>query len=113
MQFRSTKYKSRTNQREKTEGLDKDSTKLNASSIEVTNVNFRVNKSPYSKEERLAMANKFLENHNEVDLFTYQGMRKLSRSTAYREREAFSTTPNSGIISIGRGRSKRYIAAKY
>lgn len=111
--------------------LEGDETKRNAQSIEVNGVNFRVDpalvrqtdlyctlhrgkssrlhKSPYTREERLALALQFLDAHAQMCVDDYVRLTGLSRTTAVRELQAFREDPQSGIDFRGLGSHKVYV----
>ena len=111
--------------------LEGDEAKRNAQSIEVNGVNFRVDpalvrqtdlyctlhrgkscrlhKSPYTREERLALALKFLDGHAQMCVDDYVRLTGLSRTTAVRELKAFREDPQSGIDFRGFGSHKVYV----
>ena len=108
---------------------DGSGTKRNAASIRVGSVRFRPDKqliadvdascrlvrsrqkfarqvSPYTPEERLAMAQRYLETNPWLHIDTYATLTGLSRTTAGRELRRWSDTPGSGIGTYG-GRTRR------
>lgn len=111
--------------------LDGDEPKRNAQSIVVDGVNFKVDsalvrrtdqyctlqrgkssrlhKSPYTREERLALALRFLDTHHEMCVDDYVTLTGLSRTTAVRELQVFRADPQSGIGFEGFGSHKRYV----
>ena len=111
--------------------LEGEEAKRNAQSIEVNGVNFRVDpalvrqtdhyctvhrgkscrlhKSPYTREERLALALQFLDGHAQMCVDDYVRMTGLSRTTAVRELKAFREDPQSGIDFRGFGSHKVYV----
>ena len=111
--------------------LEGDEAKRNAQSIEGNGVNFRVDpalvrqtdlyctlhrgkscrlhKSPYTREERLALALKFLDGHAQMCVDDYVRLTGLSRTTAVRELKAFREDPQSGIDFRGFGSHKVYV----
>lgn len=111
--------------------LEGDEAKRNAQSIEVNGVNFRVDpalvrqtdlyctlhrgkscrlhKSPYTREERLALALKFLDGHAQMCVDDYVRLTGLSRTTAVCELKAFREDPQSGIDFRGFGSHKVYV----
>lgn len=113
------------------EGLDDGSTKRKASSLEVTGVNFRVSKdfvkdinsrcelkrggterlqkSPYTAEQRLQMLKDYLEKNASIATREYAHMVKLTKSSAYRELEQLVANPSSGIATEGRKHYKVYV----
>ena len=111
--------------------FDADESKRNAQSIEVKGVNFRADKalvkdirvqcrlergkesrlhrSPYTREERLARALAFMEEHTVLRVPDYVRLTGLSRTTASLELRELCQDPTSGIRSIGQRASKVYI----
>ena len=113
------------------EGLDDGSAKRKSTSLEVTGVNFRVNKdfvkqinrhcelkrggtkrlqkSPLAAEERLQKLKAYLSKHDSINIKSYASMVQLSRSSAYRELEKLVANPASGIGTEGRKHYKVYV----
>lgn len=111
--------------------LDGKETKRNAQSLRLNGVNFRADKelikvarancklkregtarihrSPYSKEERLTLAQKYLEEHGAMKVADYVGITGLSRTAATMELQEFRRDTSSGIDFIGRGSAKVYV----
>ena len=111
--------------------FDDDEPKRNAQSIEVKGVNFRADKalvkdirvqcrlergkesrlhrSPYTREERLARALAFMEEHTVLRVPDYVKLTGLSRTTASLELRELCQDPTSGIRSMGQRASKVYI----
>ena len=111
--------------------FDADEPKRNAQSIEVKGVNFRADKalvkdirvqcrlergkesrlhrSPYTREERLARALTFMEEHTVLRVPDYVRLTGLSRTTASLELRELCQDPTSGIRSMGQRASKVYI----
>ena len=111
--------------------LDGTEPKRNAQSLQLKGVNFRADKqliktassncklkregtarihhSPYSKEERLALALKHLEKHGAMKVSDYVNLTGLSQTAARMELKEFRQDPNSGIDFIGRGSAKVYV----
>ena len=111
--------------------FDDDEPKRNAQSIEVRGVNFRADKalvkdirvqcrlergkesrlhrSPYTREERLARALAFMEEHTVLRVPDYVRLTGLSRTTASLELRELCQDPTSGIRSMGQRASKVYI----
>ena len=111
--------------------LDGTEPKRNAQSLHLKGVNFRADKqliktassncklkregtarihhSPYSKEERLALALKHLEKHGAMKVSDYVNLTGLSQTAARMELKEFRQNPNSGIDFIGRGSAKVYV----
>lgn len=115
----------------KMEQLDEEGPKRNAQSIRVNGVNFRADKklirrtdyecelergetkricrSPYSKEERLKLAQDYLETHPYMRVNDYIILTKLGKATATKELREFSGNPENGITWTGSRSSKLYI----
>ena len=111
--------------------FDDDEPKRNAQSIEVKGVNFRADKalvkdirvqcrlergkesrlhrSPYTREERLARALAFMEEHTVLRVPDYVRLTGLSRTTASLELRELCQDPTSGMRSMGQRASKVYI----
>ena len=111
--------------------FDGDEAKRNARSLQLTNINFRADKtlikeanqrckleragesrlrqSPYSKEERLQLALEYLDKNGAMHIADYMELTRLSRTTATLELKAFRQDPTSGITFVGRGSSKVYV----
>lgn len=111
--------------------FDGDEAKRNARSLQLTNINFRADKtlikeanqrckleragesrlrqSPYSKEERLQLALEYLDKNGAMHIADYMELTGLSRTTATLELKAFRQDPTSGITFVGRGSSKVYV----
>lgn len=105
--------------------------KRNSRSLQLKGVNFRADKelikkagkdcklqregiahihrSPYSKEERLALALKFLDTHGAMKVADYMEFTGLSRTAATLELQEFRRDLSSGIGFIGRGSAKVYV----
>ena len=103
--------------------LDGDETKRNARSLHLNGVNFqadkklvrnarrrckleragvvRVNRSPYTKEERLQKALEYLEENKVLKVGQYMELTGLAHTTAANELRTFSRDTSSGIISVG------------
>ena len=103
--------------------LDGDETKRNARSLHLNGVKFqadkklvrnarrrckleragvvRVNRSPYTKEERLQKALDYLEENKVLKVSQYMELTGLAHTTAANELRAFSRDASSGIISVG------------
>ena len=116
------------------ENIEDGSPKRNAVSLEVTGINFRVDKdflnevnractlvrgetkrlqkSPYNKEERLQKLKAYLTKYKDIDIQSYANMVKMTYSSAYRELEKFVDDPSSGISTAGRMHYKVYVLAK-
>ena len=111
--------------------FDTDEPKRNAQSIEVKGVNYRadtalvkdirvqcrlergkesrLHRSPYSREERLARALAFIEEHTVMRVMDYVELTGLSRTTASLELRKLCQDRESGIRSVGHKASKVYI----
>ena len=104
----------------------------NAMSIKVGSINFRVDKewvkevdsnchltrktggykrhvSKYTPEERLALAQRYLETHSELTVLGYAYLTGLSRTTAGRELRRWHETEGSGIGIKGFGSHRVYV----
>ncbi len=105
--------------------IDGDSPKHNATSLELKGVKFtvdkelvkrariacklerggisRVNRSPYTKEERLKMAQDYLSKPDTpcMSVSDYSELTKLPKSSAAKELNAFLHTPNTHLMRIG------------
>lgn len=115
------------------DGFDEGETKRNARSLRLTGINYRADKeliknanhhckleragearlhhSPYSLEERLKMALRYLEKHGAMRVVDYVNLTKLSRTKAAMELKGFGEDASSGITFIGRGSAKVYVKA--
>ena len=114
------------------EEADGSGRRRNAASIEVSGVNFRVDKelvhelrrycrlersprqrklcrSPYSPEERLALAGRYLEKHPMMRVGTYAALTGLSCTTAGLELRRWAQTEGSGIGAQGMGSHRVYV----
>lgn len=111
--------------------FDTDAPKRNAQSIEVKGVNYRADKalvkdialqcrlergkesrlhrSPYSREERLARALAFIEEHTLMRVMDYVELTGLSRTTASLELRELCQDPASGIRAMGQKAGKVYV----
>ncbi len=114
------------------DSMEGDETKRNAQSIRVDGINFRADKqlvnqtdwncdlesggvrrlcrSPYSKQERLELARKYLQEHPLMRVSDYVKLTGLSRTTATVELQEFRRNPESGIGTFGLGSNKVYVA---
>lgn len=114
--------------------IDGDEAKRNAQSLCVDGVNFkadkklvkqvsikcklershvsRLRKSPYSREERVALAMKFIEENGFMRLTDYVQLTRLSRSTACRELMELCADKSSSIDTSGRRTHKVYVKRK-
>ncbi len=113
------------------DSFEGDETKRNARSLQLTNVNFRADKtlvreanrqcklerygesrlckSPYTKEQRLQLALEYLEKNSAMHIADYMQLTGLSRTTATLELKSFRQDPTSGITFVGRGSNKVYV----
>ena len=111
--------------------IDGDGSKRNARSLCLDGVNFqadkklvrnarqhckleragivRVQRSPYSKEERLQKALDYLKENKVMKVSQYMELTGQAHTTAANEIRAFSRDPASGIISVGRGPAVVYV----
>lgn len=110
-------------------------TRRNALSIRVGSVHFRADKelarsidlacqlervpggykkhvSKYAPEERLRMAQEYLETHAELTVAAYAELTGLSRTTASRELRRWHETEGSGIGIKGLGSHRVYVSSK-
>lgn len=116
------------------DSLDGDAPKHNAKSLHLNGVSFRADKelikragrycelershvsrlrkSPYTREERLALALQFIDEHGFMRIDDYVGLTGLSRSTACKELMELRSDPNSGITAQGRRPVTVYVRAK-
>ncbi|MBQ9499590.1 MAG: DNA-binding protein [Bacteroidaceae bacterium] len=106
------------------DGLDDGKPQHNALSLEVNGVNFkadkelvkqvdrrctlerggvrRLHRSPYSREERLALAQRYLDEHATMRIADYVALTGLSRTAATQELIAFRRDASTGITISGR-----------
>ena len=111
--------------------LDGNESKRNARSLHLNGVNFqadkklvrnarrrcrleragvvRVNRSPYTKEERLQKALAYLEENKVLKVLKYMELTGLAHTTAANELRAFSLDVSSGIVSVGRRPAVVYV----
>lgn len=111
--------------------FDGNDPKRNARSLQLTNVNFKADKalireankhckleragesrlchSPFSKEERLKMAQEYLEKHGAMKVADYVEMTQLSRTKATLELKEFRHDASTGIDTIGRRSTLVYV----
>jgi len=113
--------------------INGDESKHNATSLQVTGINYRADKhlisdtdshchltrgevrklccSPYTKEERLQLALDFLNDptHPFMRLDDYVALTGLSKSLASKELVEFRENAETGITTTGRGSNKMYI----
>lgn len=118
------------------ESPDGSGTKRNAKSVKVGNINFRPDKellyevnsrcrlerlpgkgyrrhvSPYTPEERLALACRHLETHPSLTLTEYVLLTGLGRTVASVELRRWASQPGSGITSAGARTHRIYIKEK-
>ena len=116
------------------EAADGTGTRRNAASIEVRRVHFRPDKqlvrevdrqcslerdshggrrhvSPYTPEQRLDLARRYLQSHATMSVAQYAALTGLSRTVAGRElRRWYRDTPGSGIGAMGFGSHRLYVA---
>ena len=113
--------------------FDGDDTKRNARSLRLTGINYRADKdlikranrhckleragesrlhhTPYSKEERLKLAQQYLAEHGAMRVVEYMELTGLSRTKATLELKEFRQDASTGITFLGRGSSKVYVKA--
>lgn len=114
------------------EEADGSGTHRNANSIEVGSVNFRPDKelmlelngqcelerqpgrfrckvSKYTPEQRLALAQTYLNTHSILRIEEYASMTGLNRCTAGKELRKWGATAGSGIMPEGRGAHRIYV----
>ena len=115
------------------DSIDGNETKRNAKSIEVQNVRYvsdkdlvsdvnrrcqlsragiaRVNRSPYTKEQRLKLAQDYLASpaHPFMRVADYAELTGLPRSSATKELRTFAEDHANGIDTSGRGTAKVYV----
>ncbi len=115
------------------DSIDGDETKRNATSIEVKNVRYvsdkdlvkdvnrrcslsragvvRVNRSPYTKEQRLRMAQEYLADpaHPFMRVADYAELTGLPHSSATKELRMFSQDPSNGIGTDGKRTNRVYV----
>ena len=111
--------------------LDGKEPKRNARSIEVQDVNFKVDKqlvyaidqrcylrrggvsrvrrSPYSEQERLALALQFIDANHLLRVNDYMQLTGLGRTKATQELRQFCSDPQSGLNYTGYGSHKVYV----
>ena len=111
--------------------MDGDETKRNARSLRLNGVHFqadkklvknarrrckleragvvRVNRSPYTKEERLQKALSYLEENKVLKVSQYMELTGMAHTTAANELRAFSRDASSGIVSVGRKPAVVYV----
>ena len=69
----------------------------------------RIHRSPYTKEQRLALALDYLTKHGAMKVADYMALTGLSRTKATLELQEFRRDATSGIDFIGRGSAKVYV----
>lgn len=113
--------------------IDGDETKRNAQSLELNGINYRpdrtlikeanmrceleragtrrINRSPYTKEERLQIAKDYLSNskHPHLRITEYAEMTRLPKSSAAKELREFASDPVTGIASNGKATHIVYV----
>ena len=111
--------------------FDGNDPKRNARSLRLTGINYRTDKelikkanrhckleragesrlhhTPYSKEERLKLAQQYLEKHGVMRVANYMELTGLSRTKATLELKEFRQDTSSGITFVGRGSAKVYV----
>ena len=111
--------------------FDGDDTKRNARSLRLTGIYYRTDKelikkanrhckleragesrlhhTPYSKEERLKLAQQYLQEHSAMRVADYMELTGLSRTKATLELKEFRQDTSSGITFVGRGSAKVYV----
>ena len=111
--------------------FDEDDTKRNARSLQLTNVNFKADKvlireankhckleregesrlcrSPFSKEQRLKLAQDFLAKNGAMKVIDYVQLTGLSRTKATLELKEFRRDASTGIDTIGRRSTLVYV----
>ena len=72
----------------------------------------RVQRSPYSKEERLQKALEYLEENKVLKVCQYMELTGQAHTTAACELRNFSLDASSGIVSVGRGSAVVYVKGK-
>lgn len=117
-----------------TDTLDGDEQKRNARSIMVNGVNFRASKeliketarhcnlkragvsrihhSPYSPEERIALALKYLDEHHFMRVADYMKLTGLRKTSATLELKRLREDPASGITTEGKRNGMIYVRRK-
>ena len=68
-----------------------------------------LHRSPYTKEERLALAQKYLDEHPLMHISDYATLTGLSRTSATLELQAFRHDPATGICTCGSRQNSVYI----
>lgn len=117
------------------DSLDGDDPKHNSKSLCLNGVNFRadkelikraerhcelershvsrLHKSPYTREERLALALQFIDEHGFMRINDYASLTGLSRTSACTELQELRRDPNSGITAQGRRPVTVYVRRKF
>ena len=113
------------------DGLDNEQPQHNALSLQVDGVNYRADKelvkkvdrhcslerggirklhrSPYTKEERLALAQRYLDEHATMRIADYIALTGLSRTAATQELQAFRRDDTTGITISGSRNHSVYV----
>lgn len=116
------------------EALDEDEEHRNSQSIKVGGIKFRpapsllsnvnkeirlergeantINRSQYTKEERLQRALDYLQSNPYLTVSVYRQLTGLAQTTATTELRALAADPSSGLAPQGRGSHKVYVKAK-
>lgn len=116
------------------DGMDDGKPSLNAQSLQVTDVYFRpdkklisdtnyncnltrggtrhIRKQKYTREERLQLAQDYLDKHGIMRVADYKSLTGLSRTAATLELQAFRNDPDTGITYTGSGTHKVYVKRK-
>ncbi len=114
--------------------IDGSETKRNARSIEVNGISFRADKalvretnqycdlerggisrvkdSPYTEEERLSRALRYLDEHTFMRVVDYMKLTGLKRTRATLELQRLASDPASGIVREGWGTHRVYVRGK-
>ena len=69
----------------------------------------RINRSPYTREQRLQLAKDFMRKHTVMRISDYVSLTRLSATVAGKELREFTQDESSGITSTGRRASLVYI----
>ena len=116
------------------DSLDEEQPSRNSQSLEVTGVNYRMDKQlvkktnaqcrlerggtqrirtqRYTRDERLRMAQEFLAKYGVMRIADYVSLTGLSRTAASLELKEFRNDPTTGITFKGRGTQKVYVSGK-
>lgn len=116
------------------DGLDDGQPQRNALSLKVNGVNYkadkelvkkvdrhcylerggihRLHRSPYTKEERLVLAQKYLDEHAVMRIADYMALTGLSRTFATQELQEFRGDASTGITISGRLHHSVYVKRK-